>query len=193
MAGNEHGIVERALGYAARVHAGQVRKGSQIPYIVHPAEVVAICSRVTDDAETIAAGALLDVVEDTDSSVSDLESLFGTRCALIVAAVSEDRREGADARLTWHERKLETVERLGETMDDAVLIVAMADKLSNMRSTKAGLALVGERHWERFNMHDVSQHAWYMRSLVAVFEPRLGHTIAWHELRDVVEEVFAGV
>ena len=81
----------------------------------------------------------------------------------------------------------------GVIMDDAVLIVAMADKLSNMRSTKAGLALVGERHWERFNMHDVSQHAWYMRSLVAVFEPRLGHTIAWHELRDVVEEVFAGV
>lgn len=57
-------LVTEAVIFAAQAHDGAARKGSVIPYIVHPMEVVAICATLTDDPQVLAAAALHDVMED---------------------------------------------------------------------------------------------------------------------------------
>ena len=65
-------LVDRAIIFATRAHSGATRKGTNIPYIVHPIEAAAIVSAMTDDEEVIAAAILHDVLEDTDATWDDL-------------------------------------------------------------------------------------------------------------------------
>ena len=59
------GIVDKAIAFAVRKHSGTPRKGTKIPYIVHPMEAAAIVAGMTDDQELIAAALLHDTLEDT--------------------------------------------------------------------------------------------------------------------------------
>ena len=65
-------IVDKAIMFAVKAHSGDVRKGTDIPYIVHPIESCAIVASITDDKEIIAAAVLHDVVEDSDYTKEDL-------------------------------------------------------------------------------------------------------------------------
>ncbi|MCI8532848.1 MAG: bifunctional (p)ppGpp synthetase/guanosine-3',5'-bis(diphosphate) 3'-pyrophosphohydrolase, partial [Lachnospiraceae bacterium] len=70
-------LFERAAVFATVAHRGETRKGSRIPYLVHPMEVAAIVAEMTDDQELIAAAVLHDVVEDTDVTLPELQEFFG--------------------------------------------------------------------------------------------------------------------
>ena len=63
-------LVEEAIIYATVMHQGVIRKRDKIPYILHPMEVAQILSTMTDDQETITAGILHDIVEDTDGTLN---------------------------------------------------------------------------------------------------------------------------
>ena len=65
-------LVTQAVIFAAQAHDGAARKGSEIPYIVHPMEVVAIASTMTDDPQVLAAAALHDVMEDCGIGFDEL-------------------------------------------------------------------------------------------------------------------------
>ena len=65
--------LNEAIAFAAKKHADKKRKGTNIPYIVHPMEAAAITAYLTDDLEVIAAAVLHDVVEDSDATKEDLE------------------------------------------------------------------------------------------------------------------------
>ena len=78
-------ILDKAIEFATQAHAGQVRKGTSIPYILHPLEAAAICATVTDDLEVLSAAVLHDVVEDTSATVDKIEQQFGARVATLVA------------------------------------------------------------------------------------------------------------
>ena len=58
-------LMDRAIVFATRAHSGTYRKGTKIPYIVHPIEAAAIVATMTDDPDMIAAAVLQEVVEDT--------------------------------------------------------------------------------------------------------------------------------
>ena len=75
------GIIERAFVFAAEKHKGQVRKGSNIPYIGHPIEVAMLVAKMGGDPEMIAAAALHDTLEDTDTTYEELVLEFGYRVA----------------------------------------------------------------------------------------------------------------
>ena len=182
-------LVGRALAFAARAHTGQLRKGTSIPYIVHPAEVAAICARLTSDERAIAAAALHDVVEDTPFTLEDIRAEFGDRVAEIVEAETCDVPEEA----TWRQCKLETLRKISETQDRDVLCVSLADKLSNMRSMRKDTLELGEAHWSRFHVDDPKEHAWYYRSLTRELARTLSDTLEWRELSALVEEVFGRV
>ena len=183
-------VVCEATAFAAHAHAGQTRKGSSVPYIVHPMEVASIVASICPDESTIAAAVLHDVVEDTGADLDEIRRRFGLRVAEIVAAESEDKRRDRPAHDTWRERKQATIDHLTHTDDPSVLVVALADKLSNMRSIARDYREVGDDVWQRFNMRDANLHAWYYRAVVAALEPSLGDTCAWRELSARVEEVF---
>ena len=75
-------MINKAIAFATKAHGGQRRKGTDIPFILHPMEVGMIVSRMTDDAEVIAAAVLHDVVEDCQSvSVEQIAEEFGERVA----------------------------------------------------------------------------------------------------------------
>ena len=183
--------LSRAVGFAARAHAGQTRKGTDMPYIVHPMEAAAICAGITDDVEVIAAAVLHDVVEDTDATVAEVEELFGHRVAQLVAGESEDKREGLPPSETWRIRKEESLAYLRDADDPGVRMVCLGDKLSNIRAIQRDHGELGDMLWQRFNQKDPAEHAWYYHAVVDLLEGELGETEAWRELAERVEAVFA--
>lgn len=100
-------MINKAIEFATRAHAGQFRKGTRRPYIVHPIEVGDIVSTMTQDEEIISAAVLHDTIEDCEGvSREILARKFSERVAGIVAQESEDKTK------TWMERKSATIEHI---------------------------------------------------------------------------------
>ncbi len=85
-------IIEKAIQFATKAHEGACRKGTSLPYILHPLEAASIAAQITEDPEVIAAAALHDVVEDTSFTEKDIRVLFGNRVADLVMFNTEDKR-----------------------------------------------------------------------------------------------------
>ena len=82
-------LVKSATQFAKLAHKGQQRKYSSEPYITHPLAVAKLVNEYTDDPEVISAAILHDVVEDCDITLEQIESMFGSRVAKIVAGVTK--------------------------------------------------------------------------------------------------------
>ena len=182
-------IVDRAIILAVKAHSGDCRKGTKLPYIVHPIESCAIAASITDDKEIIAAAVLHDVVEDTDVTIEEIEEKFGKRVKELVGAETEDKRADLPPAATWRIRKEESLAELKSTEDIAVLMVWLGDKLANMRSIYRDWKVEGDAMWQRFNQKDVKEQAWYYGSIVKLTE-RLSDTSAWLEYKKLTEIVF---
>ena len=140
-------MVKKAAEFARKVHEGKLRKGSMVPYIVHPFEAAVIVSGMTDDPEVISAALLHDVIEDAGISYEELKMQFGSRVADLVLAESEDKSR------TWKERKSATIEKL-RSAGRAEKLICLGDKLSNLRSTAADMLLRGDGVWQKFRVTD---------------------------------------
>ena len=109
-------LLDRAIIFAVKAHAGTERRGKGFPYIVHPMEAVEIVATITPDQELLAAAALHDVVEDTHITADDIRREFGDRIANLVVAESDVFVEGVSEEDSWHARKPSTVWPLPRTM-----------------------------------------------------------------------------
>ncbi len=182
-------LFERAAVFATVAHRGGTRKGSRIPYLVHPMEVAAIVAEMTDDQELIAAAVLHDVVEDTDVTLPELQEFFGGRIAFYVACESEDKRPELPPESTWRLRKEEAIAFLRNRADRSAKMLALADKLSNMRSVARDVEIIGDRLWERFHEKEKSMHGWMYRKVAEALE-ELKEYPAWQEYDCLVGKVF---
>ena len=180
-------LLDRAVLFAVKAHADTERKGKGFPYIVHPLEAMAIVATMTSDQELLAAAVLHDTIEDTDTTMEQLCAEFGPRVAKLVETET-DQLFSADKALTWHQRKQESLNRLASASRDA-MIVALGDKLSNMRGIAQDYAVLGDELWQRFNVKTKADHAWRFRQLAEVLKP-LGETFAYQEFRKLVIQVF---
>lgn len=179
-------MIDRAIALAAVAHQGQVRKGTDTPYIAHPYAVGMMLARAGCDEELVAAGILHDTVEDTYVTLEQLREQFGERVASIVEGCSEPERGKS-----WEERKEHTLAYL-PTAPREVRLVSLADKLQNARSIMTDLRAGGEGVWSRFKRGRAEQ-AWYYRGLMAALcAPRDGEQPLpfCEEFRQVVEELF---
>lgn len=183
-------LLTEAIAFAAGAHDGVTRKGSRVPYIVHPMETVAIAASITDDEEVLAAAALHDVMEDCGVSEQTLCERFGARVAALVAYDSQAQM--GDPCRSWNERKREALRRMALGGRDA-RIIALCDKLSNMRAIHRDYLRDGEALFFRFHQHDKQRHAWYYRSCVALLQGELGDSEAWRELSARVDSIFGSV
>jgi (p)ppGpp synthase/HD superfamily hydrolase len=173
-------LIHEAIVFASRKHAGQVRKGTDIPYITHPMEVMQILTSNGCQDHIIAAGILHDTLEDTDTTAEEIQERFGENILRIVRAESEDKSK------PWKERKQDAIDYLaGSPLD--VRLVCCADKLSNLRSMFADRDAVGEKLWERFNAgkEDIQ---WYYKGIAAVLG--LSGYSMYEELNALLDEVF---
>jgi (p)ppGpp synthase/HD superfamily hydrolase len=175
-------ILFDAIEFALKAHRGQFRKGTRMPYIVHPIHVAEILTRHGCPQTVVVAGILHDVAEDTPRTLGDIERRFGKRVASIVKAVSE-----RDKSRPWRERKEEALEQIRCAPPEA-LLVECADKLDNIRSIRDDLRGFGEDLWQRFNAPKESQR-WYFESLVEAFRSRAKGGVLSSLLRDLESEV----
>jgi len=151
-------------------------------------EAVAIAATMTSDQELLAAAALHDTVEDTEVTLDDIRREFGERVASLVADETDAQGEGADRASTWHARKQAAIDRLARASHDAK-IVALGDKLSNMRAIARDYAALGEGIWNLFRVHDSKEHEWHYRGLAQSLS-ELSDTFAYKEFEELVNKVY---
>lgn len=181
-------LLDRAIIFAVRAHAGTERRGKGFPYIVHPMEAMEIVATMTSDQELLAAAALHDTVEDTGVTVEQLSAEFGPRVAHLVEEESDKFIEGVSEEDSWHDRKKAAIDRISAASRDAK-IVALGDKLSNMRAIARDYALIGDKLWSIFHAPDPSDHEWHYRGLADSLRELEG-TPAFDEFQSLINKVF---
>ena len=181
-------LFDRAVNFAVKAHSGTERRGKGFPYIIHLMEAVEIVATITPDQELLSAAMLHDTVEDTPVTVADLRKEFGDRIASIVEAESDVHNEGESEHESWHRRKQEAIDRLTAAPLEAK-IVALGDKLSNMRAIARDYAQIGDGLWKLFHVTEKSEHEWHYRGLAHALKD-LEVTPAYREFVYLIEEVF---
>ncbi len=181
-------LLDRAIVFAVRAHAGTERRGKGFPYIVHPLEAVEIVATMTNDQELLAAAVLHDTVEDTDATIAQIQTEFGDRVAELVAMESDEPHQSQDSIENWRARKQTAIDRLARASRDAK-IVALGDKLSNMRAIARDYAEQGDKLWNLFHAKDPKDHEWHYRGLATSLR-ELRDTVAYQEFEQLINQVF---
>ena len=177
-------MFEEAVKFATQAHAGQKRTGTNLPFIMHPLEVASIVAAMTTDEEMLCAAVLHDVLEDCSHiSRNDILENFGKRVTALVAQESEDKSK------SWVERKGRTIEFLKKEASRNAKIIALGDKLANIRSMARDYEALGDELWLRFNMKDKDMQGWYYKGLIAGFE-ELKEYREYQEYCSLVRQVF---
>lgn len=176
---------EEALRLAIIAHRQQVRKGSGLPYIVHPIHVSVILLRHGFSTETAIAGLLHDVVEDQGFALAEIRRRFGEPVAQMVEEVSEQKQNAAGEKRPWKTRKQEALNQMQVASTEAVALKA-ADALHNVESFLEDLHRKGPEMWRHFNQGPASQLDYY-RQIVAVSARRLGPHPLVDELSNAVQ------
>lgn len=182
--------IQKAIIFATLKHKEQKRKGTDIPYIVHPVEVMQILTSLNCNENIIIAGLLHDTLEDTSTTTEEIKNTFGEKVLDIVKSESEDKSK------TWKERKQATIDHL-ENASTEIKLVCFADKLSNIKSIYRDKLELGEKIFERFNASK-ENIKWYYEELGKVFEKleqnesfdSSKYTQLLKEYNDVINEVF---
>ncbi|MTI60786.1 MAG: HD domain-containing protein [Firmicutes bacterium] len=177
---------ERAVNFAARAHQGQLRKGTETPYIVHPYMVGMILYGENCADEVIVAGILHDTIEDTSVKAKDIEEEFGKQIRDIVVGVSEP-----DKNLPWRVRKEHTINYLREAPLNERLVIC-ADKLHNISSIIEEYNSQGEGLWDKFTGKRDEQE-WYYQSIVDIllsYDDISNYTGMFMKLKTMVEDFF---
>ena len=161
--------INHAFAFAAKHHDRQVRKGTKLPYLTHPANIAVILTRYERDDETVVAGILHDVVEDCVRDGYTREMLeqrigekFGETVLQTVLQVTQRRLDDEGVELSSADRKGDYLERLSEASETGRWVCA-ADKLHNARSILSDLkrTLDSQTIWSRFSGGREAAVTWY--------------------------------
>jgi (p)ppGpp synthase/HD superfamily hydrolase len=160
-----------ALQTAWKAHNQQKRKGSEIPYIIHPIEVAIILIENSADEDLITAGLLHDTLEDTNLTKTFIIKNFGSHVAELVIGASEPDKLELNTKMSfseeiesWKSRKIHTINYI-ITATLEMKLLTCADKLSNIRSMVNDYKLIKNELWKRFNASYIEQK-WYYEELV---------------------------
>ena len=132
--GVDEDALNRAYVYAMKMHGSQTRASGD-PYFSHPIEVAGILTELKLDHNSIITALLHDLVEDTDTSLEDIESLFGRDIARLVDGVTKLTRLELQSEQTQHAENFRKL-LLAMSEDIRVLLVKLADRVHNMRTLR---------------------------------------------------------
>lgn len=158
---------EQALVYAFRLHSGQKRKQSQVPYIAHLLGVTSIVLEDGGNEDEAIAALLHDAVED-QGGLDTLEQIrvrFGSNVADLVLALSDSYTQ---PKPPWRERKQAYIDSIPGASPSEIRI-SLADKVYNARSILRDLRQEGDRIWSRFN-GGKDGTLWYYQQLIIAFQ-----------------------
>jgi (p)ppGpp synthase/HD superfamily hydrolase len=163
--------INHAFAYAAKHHDQQVRKGTRLPYLTHPANVAIILTRYGCSEDTVVAGILHDVVEDCVRDNMTREMLeerigrkFGSSVLATVLMVTHRKVDDDGIELSSEDRKDDYLQRLSLANEDALWVCA-ADKVHNANSILSDLRRTAfpETVWGRFSVGRDGTVRWYRR------------------------------
>lgn len=161
--------INHAFAFAAKHHDRQVRKGTKLPYLTHPANVALILARYDQDEDTIIAGILHDVIEDCvveglsrDNLQDRIGAKFGQEVLDAVLSVTYRKYDDDGVELSSDDRKRDYLERLGDANSRALWVCA-ADKIHNAGSILADLKRTVDEDniWRRFGAGKMGTIQWY--------------------------------
>jgi (p)ppGpp synthase/HD superfamily hydrolase len=198
-----HQRVSEGFALAASLHQDQTRKVGNtedpalaISYITHLAEVFAFVIQGFGDDDQMIAALLHDAIEDQPVAADGrkttevIEEMFGPRVLELVLASSEARPAPGQPKAPWQVRKENHLTHLRElaAKDPSVLLVGLADKLSNGQAIVNDLNLRGSFVWDRFNA-PATQVVWYYESMLKVFKEFIPDNPLVPRLESVVEQM----
>jgi (p)ppGpp synthase/HD superfamily hydrolase len=163
--------INHAFAFAAKHHDRQVRKGTKLPYLTHPANVAVILARYGCENDTVVAGILHDVIEDCVRDGYTRQMLeqrigdkFGASVLDTVLAVTYRRLDDEGVELSTEDRKADYLDRLSAASEEARWVCA-ADKVHNASSIIADLrrTIDPETVWNRFGSGKAATASWYRR------------------------------
>ena len=183
-----------AVRFATEAHGRQARKGTNVPYIVHPLNVGRLLGTAGCEENVVVSGILHDVIEDsTTKGESDIRGQFGERVADLVVGASEPEHDNKG----WDARKNHTIHFVEfECTDEDLLAVIYADKLDNLMAIQQDLAWANDidQFWSRFNAEREKQQ-WYHEGLARAFGKHVESSPALKllatQFRECVQVVFS--
>jgi len=180
---------DKAALFAIRAHANTERRAKGFPYIIHPMEAASIVATMTNDPELLAAAVLHDTLEDTPVTYEELRNEFGSRVADLVLSESNIKENGISRQMSWRERKLKTIERLANSSYEGKM-VAIGDKLSNLRAIASDYQVIGDKLWSRFNAPGGKEDiGWYYHGLYEALAALEG-SLPYKEFRRLLDETW---
>jgi (p)ppGpp synthase/HD superfamily hydrolase len=188
--------INHAFAFAAKHHDRQVRRGTRLPYLTHPANVAVILTRYGQDEQTVVSGILHDVIEDcvrdgyTRATLEQrIGDKFGPDVLDTVLAVTQRQLDEEGIELSSEERKDDYLARLAAASERARWVCA-ADKIHNGSSILADLkrTLDPDTVWSRFAAGRSGTVRWYRRVYERLRELGFDAPIM-NELREVAEEL----
>jgi (p)ppGpp synthase/HD superfamily hydrolase len=161
----------QAIQFAASAHEGQNRKGTAIPYIVHPVAVAGLVAEFGGTEDQQIAALLHDVLEDGGPHYApQIKELFGPLVLSIVEACTDGVPDATGVKPPWEERKRAYLGHLAQGSDE-MLLVSGCDKLSNAQSILSDLHKVGWAVFDRFTAKRDGT-IWYYSELSGIFTKR---------------------
>jgi hypothetical protein len=188
--------INHAFAFAAKHHDQQVRKGTRLPYVTHPANVAVILTRYGQDEKTVIAGILHDVVEDrvrddyTRNMIEErIGEKFGKDILHLVLAVTKRRQDDEGVELSNDEQRQDYLARLARAPREALWVCA-ADELHNAATVVADLRRTEfpEAVWGRFGAGREGTIRWYRQAYDRLREIAFDAPIM-DELRATVEQL----
>ena len=186
--------INHAFAFAAKHHDRQVRKGTALPYLTHPANVAIILTRYEQDDDTVIAGILHDVIEDCvregwtqEMLVERIGEKFGTEVLDAVLAVTHRKMDESGNEFDKDEKKADYLRRLA-TASNCARWVCAADKVHNGSSILADLrrTMDPDTVWSRFSVGREGTIRWYRAVYERLCEVGFSAPIL-EELREVAE------
>jgi len=164
-------LIRRAYEFSERMHKGQMRKSGE-PYFIHPVEVSAIIADLKLDVPSIATALLHDTVEDTLTTLNEVENVFGSEVAALVDGVTKISQITFSSR---EEKQAENFRKmiLAMAKDIRVILVKLADRTHNMRTLES---LASERQ------HDIAQET------LDIYAP-LAHRLGIYWMKTELEDM----
>lgn len=181
----DNALLNSAIHFATEKHAGQLRKTSKMPYILHPLETMQILSTMKADAHLLIAGVLHDTLEDTDATLNEIIVSFGEDVAELVSSHTDDVEK------SWLERKTAEIASC-KTGSPRLKMLILADKLSNLRSIHRDEMDLGDKIWDCFSKPKEKQ-SWFYSEIQEALE-ELQHyketAAAYWEMVDLYKYLF---
>lgn len=166
--------LSRAFALALRVHDGQKRTGTDIPYIVHPLDVCRLVIARGGNERQACAALLHDAAEDGGEAwLEPIHSEVGDDVLELVLACTDEVAVPGAKKLPWKDRKLAHLARMADpqAVPDEAILVLCADKLSNLTDIFRDAVCIGDEVYQRFTARKEGT-LWYYHALADVFTAR---------------------